>query len=65
MSSKNAKGMSPLMLAAKQGSVYMMELLFDNNAKQDVKNTPGRTCMLVAPEVGNGKGVALCLPQGA
>ena len=64
MSSKNAKGLSPLMLAAKQGSVYMMELLFDNGAKQDVKDTSGKTCMLVAAEVGNGKGVALCLARG-
>ena len=35
----------------------MMELLFENRARQDVKDATGRTCMLVEAEAGNGKGV--------
>ena len=34
MSSKNTRGMSPLMLIAEQGSAYMVELLFENGARQ-------------------------------
>ena len=41
MSSKNAKGMTPLMLAAEQGNCYIMELLFEIDGKQGVNDEGG------------------------
>ena len=64
MSSKNASGMTPLMLAGEQGSFGIMELLFDSEIKQDVKDEGGRTCLHVAAECGHKSCVAQCLVRG-
>ena len=49
------------MLVAEQGSFYIMELLFENGAKQD---EGGRTCLHVAAEGGHDSCMAQCLGRG-
>lgn len=61
----DADGVTPLMLAAKQGSVPMVNLLIDEGAKVGAKDKDGNSALMIAARHGNAEAVMLLLHSGA